>query len=314
MWNLADMPAQDGRVVVITGANGGLGLASATAFAGKGAHVVMAARNQAKAQAAHDEILAAHPDASLEIVELDLGSLASIKEAANTILERHPRIDVLLNNAGLMAMPERQTSDGFEMQFGVNHLGHWALTAELLPAIVAAPGARVVTVTSTAQHMGRPVDPDNPHMRDGAYDEWRMYGQAKLANRHFATGLQREFERHGVDAKSLSAHPGLTNSDLQAHTVQENPDNLAGKFFHWQTRTMGMSTETGALPQLRAATDPAAPGNGFYGPLFVTAGPPIRKPLVRPGSDEAIRVLWEVSERETGIALDVAGAVAKAGG
>ncbi|GAB2775829.1 SDR family NAD(P)-dependent oxidoreductase [Nocardioides salsibiostraticola] len=303
MWNLTDIPDQSGRTAVVTGANGGLGLETTRALAARGAHVVMAARNQDKAVAARDEILGEIPDASLEIVPLDLGSLDSVATAAEVILAAHDRIDLLVNNAGLMAMPERQTSDGFEMQFGVNHLGHWALTSALLPAIVATPGARVVTVCSTAMHVGHPVDPENPHLRNGAYGPWKAYGQAKLANRHFASGLQQVFDRLGADAVSLTAHPGLTHSDLQSTTVAENPDDVFGKIAHVLTRTGGMTTARGALSQLRAATDPRATPGAVYGPMFVTSGAPIRKPLLRPGSAAAIATLWEVSERETGLTV-----------
>lgn len=302
-WSIEDIPNQDGRVVVVTGANGGLGLASARALAGRGAHVVMAARNQDKAVVAHDEILAAHPGASLEVVELDLASLASVQRAADEILAAHDQVDILLCNAGVMAMPQGTTSDGFDTQFGINHLGHWALTSHLLPTIVRTPGARVVTVSSTAQHQGRPVDPADPHMRE-EYDAWAMYAQTKLANRHFAVGLQVQFERAGVDARALSSQPGLTNSNLQSRTVREGGGGQAGHLFENLTASIGMTTEQGALSQLRAATDPAAPGGGFYGPLWVVTGPPVRKPLVRPEAD-AIETLWQVSERETGLSVDV---------
>jgi NAD(P)-dependent dehydrogenase (short-subunit alcohol dehydrogenase family) len=312
MWSTADIPDQTGRVAVVTGANGGLGLATAEALAGRGAHVVMAARDEAKAAAAVEQVRRRHPDASVEVVPLDLGSLASVEAAAERILAAHPRIHVLVNNAGLMAMPERETADGFEMQLGVNHLGHWALTARLLPAIVAAPGARVVSVASTAMHIGRPIDSANPHLRDGAYAPWKAYGQSKLANRHFAMGLQRAFDDAGVDARSLVAHPGLTHSDLQARTVRENPRDIGGRISHLLTRTSGMSTARGALSQLRAATDPDLPGGALVSPLYVNSGPPVRKPLLRPGADAAIRTLWAVSERETGLPMDVAGAAAAA--
>lgn len=149
-WSTSNIPDQTGRVAVITGANGGLGLQSAKALAAKGAHVVMAARSQDKAAAAREQIQRDVPGASLEVVPLDLASLASVRRAADAITASHERIDILLNNAGLMAMPERQAADGFEMQFGVNHLGHWALTSHLLPAVVATPGARVITVSSSA--------------------------------------------------------------------------------------------------------------------------------------------------------------------
>ena len=308
-WSTNDIPDLHGKTAVVTGANGGLGLASAKALAGHGAHVVMAARNQTKAASARDEILAAHPDASLEIVELDLGSLASVKSAADAIAAKHTRIDILMCNAGVMAMPQGTTEDGFDTQMGTNVLGHWALLSHLLPIVVATPGARVVTLSSTAQHMGRAIDPDDPHLRRN-FDAWRMYGNTKLAMRHLAVGLQEQFERAGVDAKALSAQPGLTNSDLQTTTHAEGGAGPMGAFFEWQTKTMGMSTERGALSQLRAATDPKAPGGGFYGPLFGTNGPPVRKPLVRPGSDAAVKALWQVAERETGLKVDVAAALA----
>jgi len=162
-WSIDDIPRQDGRVAVVTGANGGLGQITATVLAGKGAHVVMAARDQAKAAAARDQLLAAHPGASAEIVELDLGDLASVEGAAGSILAAHPAVDLLINNAGVMAMPQRRTADGFESQLGINHLGHWALTARLLPAVLRAPAARVVTLTSGAQHGGHALNPDDPH-------------------------------------------------------------------------------------------------------------------------------------------------------
>jgi NAD(P)-dependent dehydrogenase (short-subunit alcohol dehydrogenase family) len=304
-WSTNDIPDLGGKVAVVTGANGGLGLASAKALAAKGAHVVMAARDQDKAVRAHDEILAAHPSASLEIVELDLGSLASVEAAASQIAAAHDRIDVLMCNAGVMATPQGTTEDGFDTQFGINVLGHWALVGRLLPIIEATPGARIVTLSSTAQHTGRAVDPDDPHMRE-KYSAWGMYGQTKLAMRHFAVGLQRRFDRLGIDAKALSAQPGLTNSDLQTTTHAMGGGGIGGALSEKWAKLTGMSTDRGALSQLRAATDPDAPGGGFYGPLFVTNGPPIRKPLVRPGSGNAIAALREVAERETGVAIDLA--------
>ena len=302
-WGVDDIPDLTGRVAVITGANGGLGLASATAMAGRGAHVVMAARDQDKADAARDEILSSHPGASLEIVEIDLASQASVHAAASAIDSGHDRIDVLMCNAGVMAIPQTITEDGFDEQFAVNVLGHWTLLGRLLPTITATPGARVVTLSSTAQHVGRAVDVDDPHMRDG-YDAWRMYGQTKLAMRHLAVGLQRRFERAGVDASALSAQPGLTNSDLQTTTATSGAGGILGAASVQWARATGMSPEQGARSQLRAATDPDAPGGGFYGPLFVTNGPPVRKPLLRPGSDGAIAALWDVAERETGVTID----------
>ena len=304
-WNATDIPDQHGRTAVVTGANGGLGLATARGLAAKGAHVVMAVRNQTKAAAAVDQIRAAVPDASLELVALDLSSQASVKEAAGQILAAHDGLDLLVNNAGVMAISEARTVDGFEMQFGVDHLGHWTLTALLLPALLRTPGSRVVTVTSTAHHIGRTVDVANPHLQ-GRYGPWRAYGQAKLANFHFGLGLQRELERAGARTVSLIAHPGLSDTDLQTVSVQGSGGGASQRFFHALTRYTGMSPDDGALPQLRAATDPAAKGGEFYGPLFVNNGVPVRKPILRTlGMDRGVAKLWEVSEHETGVALDV---------
>lgn len=307
-WTTDDIPVQHGRIAVVTGANGGLGLEAAKALAGRGAHVLMAARNLDKAAGARDEILAVHPDASLEIVPLDLGALASVHDAADQILGTHGHVDILMNNAGVMAVPERRTADGFEMQLGVNHLGHWALTARLLPALLRADGARVVSVTSTAHHMGRAVDPDNPHL-EGTYEPWKAYGQSKLANYHFGIGLQREFARRRLRAQSLVAHPGLSHTDLQVRTVEEGGTGLSGRFFQWLAARSGMAPERGVLPQLRAATDPRARGGELYAPRFMNTGPPVRRPVLRRvGLDNGIAKLWAVSERETGLAMDFEGA------
>jgi NAD(P)-dependent dehydrogenase (short-subunit alcohol dehydrogenase family) len=302
-WGVTDIPDQSGRTAVVTGANGGLGLATARALAAAGADVVMAARNQARAAEAEERIRAGLPQASLTIMPLDLGSLDSVRAAAEQILAAHEQIDLLVNNAGIMGIPEGRTADGFEIQFGVDHLGHFALTAQLLPALLRAPAARVVTVTSTAHHMGRAVDPDNPHLH-GRYGPWRAYGQAKLANFHFGLGLHRLFDQAGVPAGSLVAHPGLSNTELQAVSVEETAGGLSQRFFLGLARNTGMSPGQGALSQLRAATDPGAKSGEFYGPLFVNNGPPVRKPVLRRlGMGRAIDRLWQVSERETGLKL-----------
>jgi NAD(P)-dependent dehydrogenase (short-subunit alcohol dehydrogenase family) len=310
-WSISDIPNLTGKVAVVTGANSGLGLASAKALAGAGATVVMAARNHEKAAAAREEILAAHPDAALEIVELDLGSFEDTEAAAAKIVANHPRIDILINNAGLMAIPESRCADGYEMQFAVNHLGHWILTARLLRPLLAADMARVVTVTSTAHHTGRAVDPDNVNL-EGNYSAWGAYGRAKLANFHFGIGLQREFEKHGVRAESLIAHPGLAHTNLQVNTVEQGGGGASAPFWAWMAKHTGMSPEDGALSQLRAAADPNAKGGEFYGPRWVNRGAPVRKPIMRPRIDSDIETLWMVSERETGVKLDFESAIEKA--
>ncbi len=304
-WSTADIPDRSGRVAVVTGANGGLGLEVARELARKGARVVMAARDQAKADEARSSILAEIPDASLEPRPLDLASLASVREAAAAIVASHPAIDVLVNNAGVMGIPERRTEDGFEMQFGVNHLGHFALTALLLPALLSSADARVVSVTSTGRHTGRAVDPDNPHMK-GRYDPWRAYGQSKLANVHFALELDRRFRAAGVPARSIVVHPGFVDTDLQARSVRETGGGRSQRFFRGAVRMFGMSPARGALSLLRAATDPDAVGGALYAPRWVNFGPPVRRPLFGRSRDRAaMTTLWEVSERETGITFDV---------
>ena len=304
-WTAADIPDLTTTNAVVTGANGGLGLETAAALAGAGAHVVMAARNQAKAESARQEILAAHPDASLEIVQLDLGDLDSVRSASDIILAAHPALDLLVNNAGLMAMPEGRTVDGFETQLGVDHLGHYVLTALLLPALLRAPAARVVTVTSTARHIPGTLDADNPNMA-GNYSAWKAYGQAKSANYHFALGLDRKFRAAGVAARSMAAHPGLSNTDLQANTVAAGGGGRLALGFHGLTARMGMSPEEGARPQLRAATDPDAAGGQLYGPRWVTNGRAVRLPVIHhPRLDRQIETMWTVSEHETGVRLDV---------
>ena len=307
-WTIDDIPDQTGRTAVVTGANGGLGLESTRALAGAGAHVVMAARNQEKAEAARRDVLATHPQASLEVVPLDLGSLASVAEAADAIRARHERIDVLMLNAGVMAMPEGRTVDGFETQLGINVLGHWALLSHLLPVVVATPGARVVTLSSIAQHQGHPLDPADPHLR-GGYDAWRQYGNTKLAMRHLAQGLQARFEAAGVDALAVPAHPGYTNSDLQSTTAHAGGGGRLGPFYDKAADLVGMSVPRGALSQLRAATDPRARAGVIYGPLLAVSGPPVAKPLVRPGSADAVRRLWQVAESDTGLPVDPAAVV-----
>ncbi len=301
-FTIASIPDLTGTTSLITGANGGLGFATANALAGKGSHVVIAARNLDKARAAVARIVATHPAASVEIVELDLGSLESVADTAAQVLSSHDRLDILVNNAGLMAMPEGRTVDGFETQFGVNHFGHWALTARLMPALLAAPRSRVVTVTSSAHHFGRAVGRSTPY-RDGRYNSWLAYGDSKLANYHFALGLQRHFAMLGADAASLLAHPGLSNTNLQTQTVNEGGGGVLGDISLALVRRLGMTAEQGALSQIRAATDPGAKGGQFYVPRWFTFGPPVARPILRPRSSRAIDRLWAVSEQATGLTL-----------
>jgi NAD(P)-dependent dehydrogenase (short-subunit alcohol dehydrogenase family) len=308
--SFGDADALAGKLAVVTGGNGGLGLATAVGLARAGAHVVIAARNPDKASTALDELRRTVPGAAAEVVPLDLGSLDSIRAAAEAIVSAQPAIDVLVNNAGVMGTPERTTADGFELQLGTNHLGHFALTALLLPALLRSDQARVVTVTSTARHIGRPVDPDEPFLRGGRYGPWKAYGQSKLANYYFALGLQQRFAESDAPAVSLVAHPGLSDTELQAASVDASSGGLSQRFFHLMARTTGMSSERGALPQLRAALDPGARGGQLYAPRFVNFGDPVRRPVLRRiGLARRIDDLWAMSQRETGIELDVTAAM-----
>lgn len=305
-WDERYVPDQTGRIAIVTGANSGLGYENSRALATAGAQVVMGVRNREKGEMARQSILEITPAATVEVRELDLADLDSVASFARSIDKDSEKVDILINNAGVMAIPESKTADGFEMQFGTNHLGHYALTARLLPLLVNTHGSRVVTVTSTARHFGRPVDPDNPHL-EGNYDKWRAYGQSKLANLHFAVGLERKFREAGAQTQSLVAHPGLTRTELQVNTTKAGGGDASEK----AAARFGMEPERGALPQLRAATDHRASGGQMYGPRWFQFGDPVRLPLFgRSNSQKSIDILFEVSERETGLKLDVAGAMA----
>lgn len=248
------------------------------------------------------EILQENPAASIEILDLDLGSLKSIEDAAGQVLATHASLDILMNNAGLMAMPEQKTSDGFEMQFGVNHLGHWALTSRLMPLLLKADAARVVTTTSTAHHMSLRINAKNPHGQ-GSYSPWGAHGHSKLANYFFSLGLHREFEKAGLSAMSLLAHPGLAHTSLQVNTVQQGGVGASGRFFADQAAKNGMSAIDGALPQVRAAVDLTAKSGEFYAPRKVNTGDPILRSFRRPLKNSEIAKLWKISEAETGLKI-----------
>ena len=299
-WTPDDIPDQRGRVAVVTGANGGLGLETSRELARKGAHVIMAARNPDKASDARRSIEADVPDAGLEVRHLDLASLDSVRACADGIAADHVRIDLLVNNAGVMGIPEQATAEGFEMQLGVNHLGHFVLTRHLLSVLLKVPAARVVSVTSFGRLTGRRVDPNNPHLH-GEYAPWRAYNRSKLANLHFAVELQRRLEAAGATVRSLVVHPGLSHTDLQARSVRETGGGLTQRFWDLLSRYTGTPADRGAHPQLRAATDPHANGGELYAPRWGMFGAPVRRPLFgRSLNRDAGRTLWAVSERETG--------------
>ena len=312
-WTTADIPDLRGRVAVVTGANGGLGFETARELARKGAHVVMAVRNLDKATAARNTIAREIPGASLELMALDLGSLASVRSAATSILDGHPVIDILVNNAGVMGIPYRTTSDGFEMQFGVNHLGHFALTVLLLPALLRGDRGRIVSVTSSGRLYSSAVDPHDPTMK-AQYDPWRSYGRAKLANLQFAVELDRRLTAAGSHLRALAADPGFSHTGLQANSAREHR-GLSQRFFDTTVGWVGTTPATGALPQLRAATDPSVRGGELYGLRFVFGGAPVRNAyLSRSMTPAHLAALWSVSERDTDMRFDVEGMVHAAAG
>ncbi|MHC0431277.1 oxidoreductase [Streptomyces sp. O3] len=300
-WTEDQTPDQTGRTAVITGASSGLGLATATALARRGAHVVLAVRDMDKAAAAAARIKAAAPTADLAVQRLDLSSLASVREAAAELRARFSAIDLLVNNAGVMWTPQHRTADGFELQLAVNHLGHFALTGLLLDLLRAAPGARVVTISSYVHRLGR-IDFDDLNSERG-YSRYRAYNQSKLANLLFAQELQHRLTETGADTLSVAAHPGIAATDL-ARNFPAAFHKAAPVLAPVLVPLFVQSADMGMLPGLRAATDPAVRGGEFYGPLGLTEtrghpgtvrpGRPARDPRVR-------RRLWQESERLTGV-------------
>ena len=308
-WSEADIPDQSGRVAVVTGANGGLGLATARALAANGANVVMASRNMDKAKQAEQAILEETPDAHVDVRSLDLASLASVWGFSADVNADYEAIDLLINNAGVMGTAQMKTADGFDLQFGTNHLGHFALTAYLMPALLHAQMGRVVTVTSTARYIRGKLDPDDPHMRKD-YQPWKMYGMSKASNLQFAVELNNRLAAASAPVVSLAADPGFTNSDLQKESARLNPGDAQSKFYARAVPLVGMDPSRGALSQLRAATDREAGGGELYAPRWVSNGPPVHRGISSRLLDpDELAQLWEISERETGVEFDVAGTV-----
>ena len=301
-FSIDKTPSLKGKTALVTGGNIGLGFETVKALASKGAHVLLAARNEEKGKAAVAEIQRLVPNAHVELLRLDLASQRSIRTAAGEVGNKFSQLDFLINNAGIMAMPEMKTEDGFESQFGVNHLGHWSLTGLLMDNLLAAEQARVVTVTSTAHHLVWNINFDDPHLRK-KYTPWKAYAQSKLANYFFALGLDNEFKKSGKQAMSLLAHPGLSHTNLQVETFDRGAAGWAGTVSKYLAARVGMEPSEGALPQIRAALDPKAKGGQFYGPRYGNNGAPVKHPILRTQNKANILKLWELSERETGIAI-----------
>lgn len=296
-WTAADIPDQSGRLALITGASSGLGLESARALVARGATVILGCRSRARAERARQELLGAVADGgAVDLLDLDLADLASVLAAAQQLAERYGRLDLLINNAGVMGLPRALTRDGFELQFGINHLGHFALTQALMPLLRGRPDARVVTVTSGAQYFGR-IDYDDLQ-GERRYDRWKAYGQSKLANVMFARELQRRLDAEDAGVRSLAAHPGVARTNLQPASVAASGSWIEPLAYRLMA-PLFQSAAMGALPQLYAATAPQAQPAGHYAPgeFGGMRGWPAEA-RVAPAALDPVQCerLWQVSE------------------
>jgi NAD(P)-dependent dehydrogenase (short-subunit alcohol dehydrogenase family) len=292
-WTFDEIPEQSGRIAIVTGANTGIGFETARALALKGAHVTLACRSPEKGQAAMDRILMASTRAEVALEQLDLSDLRNVEAFAERFTKEHDRLDLLILNAGVMVPPRSKTAQGFELQFGVNHLGHFALTGALLPLMNLTEGSRVVVVSSTAATRGR-MHFDDLHFEKRDYAPWQAYGQSKLANQLFTLELQRRLRAAGSSVLATAAHPGWTATDLQR----------SSGLLRFLNHLFAMGPRQGALPTLRAATDPQAAGGDYYGPngFLQMRGYPKRVDMVKQArnADDAAR-LWNISEDLTGV-------------
>ncbi|MGB5373936.1 MAG: SDR family NAD(P)-dependent oxidoreductase [Polyangiales bacterium] len=295
-WSAEALGDQSGRVAIVTGSNSGIGFETARVLAGKGATVVMACRNLEKANPKADEIRAAHPGADVKVMQLDLSDLGSVQRFAEAFRAKHSRLDLLINNAGIMVPPYGKTAQGFETQFGVNHLGHFALTGSLLDLITNTPGSRIVTISSIAHYMGR-IDFADLNWEKG-YRAQAAYGQSKIANLLFTYELQRRLAAAGKDTIAVAAHPGWTETNLQEHA----------KGVKFLNRFLAQEPLMGALPTLYAATEPGVNGAEYFGPsgFMEMNGPPKKVKSNKRSHDRNVADrLWNVSEELTGVHFQV---------
>ena len=298
-WSEADIPDQSGRIALVTGANSGLGLETARALAQGGATVLLACRQRSRGEAVRQQLLPL-ARAGLEVIDLDLADLASVAAAASQVQREFGRLDLLINNAGVMAPPRRLSRDGYELQFAVNHLGHFALTTALLPLLKQQSGARVVTVSSGAHYFGRIAFDDLQGER--RYDPWTAYGQSKLANVMMALQLQEQLVAAGSSTLSIAAHPGLARTNLQPSSVAAKGSWIEGLAYRLLD-PLFQSAAMGALPQLHAAVAPDARGGALYGPdgLANLGGWPVACKIAAAALDGSQRRrLWQASEELCG--------------
>jgi NAD(P)-dependent dehydrogenase (short-subunit alcohol dehydrogenase family) len=301
-WSEKDIPDQSGRVAVVTGANSGIGYVAARELARRGARVVLACRSQARGAEARGRMVAEVPGAEVDLALLDLGDLGSVRRFAATFPQE--RLDLLVNNAGVMALPYGTTPDGFETQFGVNHLGHFALTGLLLPVLLATPGARVVTVSSTMHSMSN-ID-INDLNSERRYRRWTAYARSKTANLLFTHELARRLAAHGSDVVAAAAHPGYAATNLQTAGPRMADRKFSERFMRIGNRFFAQSADAGALPTLYAATAPDVRPDSFTGPSLAgwrgSPAPSWRAPWAL--NDRAGERLWDASEQLTGVTYD----------
>jgi NAD(P)-dependent dehydrogenase (short-subunit alcohol dehydrogenase family) len=304
-WTLDDIPDLRGRRALVTGVTSGLGEHTVLELARKGAHVVMAARDGRKLDAAVERLHRALPLAQTTPVVLDLADLGTVRRAAEEVSTAGP-LDILVNNAGVMATPRRRTVDGFELQFGTNHLGHFALTGLLFPQLAAAESARVVTVASQAHRYAGTVPLTDPRVPARRYRKWKAYAQSKLANLLFAFELDRRCRALGTSVTSVAAHPGYTVTNLQRAGLSMNGRSPDGAIIVGATRLLGQSAALGAQPSLMAATLPELPGGSYCGPrgFGEVRGLPTVVKAAPVAYDEALaNALWALSETATGVRI-----------
>ncbi|WP_299527265.1 oxidoreductase [uncultured Streptomyces sp.] len=302
-WNVQDIPDQGGRTAVVTGANSGLGLATTRALAVRGARVVLACRDASRGEEAAARVRRVVPGADVTFAPLDLADLASVREFADRF--EGDRLDLLIDNAGVMALPQGRTADGFETQFGVNHLGHFALTGLLLPRLLATPGARVVAVSSFV-HTLSGLDFDDLNSEHG-YRRWIAYARSKTANLLFVHELARRLERAGSEVVAAAAHPGYASTNLQTAGVRMERRRTAERIVGWGNTLFAQTASAGALPTLYAATAPGVRPDSFTGPrLLMTRGTPAPSWRARWTLDDAAgERLWAASEELTGVTYPV---------
>lgn len=301
-WTAADMPDLSGKTIIVTGANSGIGYEAALEFARKGGSVVLACRSMDKANAAVAQIKSAAPNARIEAMQLDLASLASVRAFADAFRKNHGQLHILCNNAGVMAIPYRRTPDGFEMQMGTNHFGHFALTGLLIDLLLANEGARVVTVSSGMHRIGT-IRFDDINWEHG-YRKWLAYGQSKLANLLFCIELERRLEKSGAKLISVACHPGYAATNLQAAGAKMTGSSLMESLTGVANSIFAQSAAMGALPTLYAAVSPDVRGGDYIGPQGLTEmwGYPAKTGRSKAAQDSAAAArLWQVSEQATGV-------------